>query len=242
MPQNRKMPLFSAQSLKFLRDLKKHNDREWFQPRKPLYDQLVKAPMLELIETVNRELVQVAPAFVTEPKKAIFRIYRDTRFAHDKTPYKTNTSAVFWQEGVDRKGGAVLYISLSADEIIVAGGSYMPTPPEMLALRQHLAEHHARFTKLLSSKPLQACFGELQGQSLQRAPKGFSPSHEAVEFLKRKQWLLRTSLDPRLAITDAFVSDVIKRMRLLLPFVNFMNEPLVKRAARVRDPLLATRM
>ena len=242
MPQNRRMPLFSAQSLKFLRDLKKHNEREWFQPRKPLYDQQVKAPMLELIETVNRELVQVAPAFVTDPKKAIFRIYRDTRFAHDKTPYKTNTSAVFWQEGIDRKGGAVLYISLSADEAIVAGGSYMPTPPELLALRQHLAAHHARFTKLLNSKPLQECFGELQGESLQRAPKGFDPAHEAIDLLKRKQWLLRTPLNPQLAITDAFVPEVVKRVRLLLPFVNFLNEPLIQRAARVRDPLLITRV
>ena len=235
------MPLFSVQSLKFLRDLKKHNDRDWFQPRKPLYDEHVKAPMLELIEAVNRELANAAPAFVTEPKKAIFRIYRDTRFAHDKTPYKTNTSALFWQQRADRKGGAVLYISLSAAEAVVAGGSYMPTPPELLALRQHLAEHHARFEKILKPKALRECFGELRGEVLQRAPKGFDADHRAVGLLKRKQWLLRTALDPKLAITDDFVPEVLKRIRLLLPFVTFLNEPLVKRAARVRDPLTVDR-
>ncbi len=235
------MPLFSAQSLKFLRDLKKHNDRDWFQPRKALYEELVKTPMLELIETVNRELATTAPAFVTEPKKAIFRIYRDTRFAHDKTPYKTNASALFWQQRADRKGGAVLYISLSAAETVVAGGSYMPTPPELLALRQHMAEHHARLAKILKAKPLLDCFGDLRGDLLQRAPQGFDPDHKAVDLLKRKQWLLRTSLDPQLAITDAFVPEVLKRIRLLIPFVTFLNEPLVKRAARVRDPLLIER-
>src|SRR4051812_31420700 len=94
--QNREMPLFSPQSLKFLRDLKKHNDREWFQPRKATYDEHVKAPMLAFIEIINSELAKIAPEFVTEPKKALFRIYRDTRFANDKTPYKTNTSALFW--------------------------------------------------------------------------------------------------------------------------------------------------
>ncbi len=235
------MPLFSAQSLKFLRDLKKHNDRDWFQPRKPLYEEHVKAPMLELIESVNRELAATAPAFVTEPKKALFRMYRDTRFAHDKTPYKTNTSALFWQQRADRKGGAVLYISLSAAEAVVAAGSYMPTPPELLALRQHIAEDHARLTKILKAKALRECFGDLRGDLLQRAPKGFAADHQAVELLKRKQWLLRTALDPQLAITDAFVPEVLKRIRLLIPFVTFLNEPLVKRAARVRDPLLTGR-
>lgn len=235
------MPLFSAQSLQFLRDLKKHNDRDWFQPRKALYDEHVKAPMLELIETVNRELATAAPAFVTEPKKAMFRVYRDTRFAHDKTPYKTNTSALFWQKQADRKGGAVLYVSLSAAEAVVAGGSYMPTPPELLSLRQHMAEHHARFAKILKSKPLRDCFGDLRGDLLQRAPKGFDPDHKAVDLLKRKQWLLRMALDPQLAITDGFAPEVLKRIRLLLPFVTFLNEPLVKRAARVRDPLLTGR-
>jgi len=236
------MAPFTAQSLKFLRDLKKHNDRDWFQPRKALYDEHVKGPMLELIETVNRDLASAAPAFVTEPKKAMFRIYRDTRFAHDKTPYKTNTSALLWQKQADRKGGAVLYISLSAAEAVVAGGSYMPTPPELLALRQHMAEHHARLAKILKSKALRDCFGDLRGDQLQRAPKGFDPDHRAADLLKRKQWLLRTSLDPQLAITDAFVPEVLKRIRLLLPFVAFLNEPLVKRAARVRDPLLIERV
>jgi uncharacterized protein (TIGR02453 family) len=232
------MPFFTAQSLKFLRDLKRHNDRDWFQPRKALYDEQVREPMLALIGKINHELARVEPGFITEPKKALFRMYRDTRFSNDKTPYKTNTSALFWRKQTDKLGGAVLYVSLSSTEAVVAGGSYMPTPPELLMLRQHMAEHHARFGKILKSKALRECFGELRGDQLQRAPKGFDPNHKAIDLLKRKQWLLRTALDPKMATTDEFVPEVLKGIRLLIPFVNFLNEPLLKKAARARDPLM----
>lgn len=234
-------PVFSPDSLKFLRNLKKHNDRDWFQPRKHLYEEHVKEPMLRLIGAINRELERIEPGFVTEPGKALFRIYRDTRFSHDKTPYKTHVSALFWRKQTDRKGGAVLYISLSSAEAVVAGGSYAATPPELLAIRQHLAEHHVRLEKILNVKALRTCFGELRGDQLQRAPKGFDPEHEAIDLLKRKQWLLRSTLAPEMATAEQFVPEVLSRIRLLIPFVSFLNEPLVKRAARVRDPLLVER-
>src|SRR4051794_35522588 len=169
LSQNRDMPLFSPQSLKFLRDLKKHNDREWFQPRKALYEEHVKEPMFALIQKINHELAGTAPGFVTEPKKAMLRIYRDTRFSQDKTPYKTNASALFWRKQTGRLGGAVLYISISPAECVIAGGSYMPSPPELLAMRQHLAENHARLKTILKPKALKDAFGELRGEQLQRA-------------------------------------------------------------------------
>ncbi|MEO8132147.1 MAG: DUF2461 domain-containing protein [Bryobacteraceae bacterium] len=235
------MPVFSQQSLKFLKDLKKHNDRDWFQPRKAQYEECVKAPTLALIEAINLELATAAPEFVTEPKKALFRIYRDTRFSQDKTPYKTHTSALFWQKQANRKGGGVLYVALSAKEAVVAGGSYMPTPQELLLLRQHIAEHYPRLIKILKTKAVRMQFGELNGSELQRAPKGFDPQHQAIAFLKRKQWGLRTALDPQLATTDEFVPEVLKRIRLLLPLARFLNEPLVKQASRAKDPLLVQR-
>src|SRR3954453_21665396 len=144
LSQNRGMPLFSPQSLKFLRDLKKHNDRDWFQPRKALYEELVKEPMHALIQKINHELAGSAPGFVTDPKKAMLRIYRDTRFSQDKTPYKTHAAALFWRKQAGKLGGAVVYLSLSPVEFVIAGGSYMPSPPELLAIRQPLAENHAR--------------------------------------------------------------------------------------------------
>lgn len=230
-------PLFSSESVKFLRNLKTHNERDWFQPRKHIYDEHVKGPMLALIEIINGELEGIEPSFVTDPAKAMFRIYRDTRFTHDKTPYKTHSSALFWRKSVDRKGGAVLYVSVSPAEAVVAGGSYAPTPPELLAIRQHLAEHHQRFQKLLRVKSLREAFGELKGDMLQRAPKGFDPEHKEIDLIKRKQWLLRSALDPKTITTDAFVPEVLRLIRLLIPFVSFLNEPLIQRLSRPRDPL-----
>jgi uncharacterized protein (TIGR02453 family) len=233
-------PLFSSESVKFLRNLKSHNERDWFQPRKHIYDEHVKAPMLALIEIINGELEGTEPSFVTDPAKAMFRIYRDTRFTHDKTPYKTHSSALFWRKSVDRKGGAVLYVSVSPSEAVVAGGSYAPTSSELLAIRQHLSEHHQRFQKILNVKSLKAAFGELRGDMLQRAPKGFETEHKAIELIKRKQWLLRSALDPKIVTTEAFVPEVLRLTRLLIPFVSFLNEPLIKRLSRARDPLLET--
>jgi uncharacterized protein (TIGR02453 family) len=237
MSQNKGMALFSAQSLKFLRDLKKHNDRDWFQPRKAIYEEHVQQPMHVLIQKVNHELAGIAPGFVTEPKKAMLRIYRDTRFSQDKTPYKTHASALFWRKQTGKLGGAVLYLSISSAECVVAGGSYMPSPPELLALRQHLAENHGRLKTILKVKALKGAFGELRGEQLQRAPKGFDPNHKAIELLKQKQWYLRASLEPQAVTEETFVADTLKKVRLLIPLLNFLNEPLLSKAARPKDPL-----
>src|SRR5579884_1035782 len=133
-------PGFPQEALQFLRALKKNNRREWFQPRKEKYDALVKAPMIELVEAVNAELVRFAPDYVTEAKKAIFRIYRDTRFSADKTPYKTNVSAAFGKSTMKNAG---LYFSVSPENVEVAGGLYHPERDVILWTRQYIAEHHA---------------------------------------------------------------------------------------------------
>src|SRR6266436_2992270 len=88
-------PGFPSEALTFLKNLSRHNDREWFQARKETFEAKVKAPMAELVEAINKELLDFAPDHITDPKKAIYRIYRDTRFSADKTPYKTHIGAIF---------------------------------------------------------------------------------------------------------------------------------------------------
>ena len=100
--------------IQFFRSLKRNNRREWFQPRKHLYEQQVKEPMLELVSAINGELMKFAPDYVTDPKKALFRIYRDTRFSADKTPYKTHVAASFWRRGADHTGAGGFYFSVVA--------------------------------------------------------------------------------------------------------------------------------
>ena len=102
-------PGFSPNALSFLRALKRNNRREWFQPRKEKYEALIKAPMLEMVACLNEELARFAPAYVTPPEKAVYRIYRDTRFSPDKTPYKTHIAAIFPRHsGGEARGRGVL--------------------------------------------------------------------------------------------------------------------------------------
>src|SRR5271169_4367613 len=108
---------FPPEALTFLRALKKHNEREWFQPRKETYEEKVKAPMIELVAVLMQRLADFAPEYVADPAKAVYRIYRDTRFSKDKTPYKTHIAAVFTPQGQGKESGAGYYFSVTPDEI-----------------------------------------------------------------------------------------------------------------------------
>jgi uncharacterized protein (TIGR02453 family) len=221
---------FPAEALAFFRGLEKRNTREWFQPRKSVYEEMVRAPMTALVEEVNRELVRAgAPEYVTGPAKAIYRIYRDTRFSADKTPYKTHIAAVFPRRGLEKHAGAGLYFSVSHKEIEVAGGVYMPGPEQLLAIRTYLAEKHEEFRRVIANKTLRALMGELYGASLSRVPKGFPADHPAADLIKRKQWLFYVLLDPGLAATPELVQEIAKRFRVMIPFVELLNAPLVAR-------------
>jgi uncharacterized protein (TIGR02453 family) len=164
---------FSRTALRFLSDLEANNDREWFQPRKEQYDQLLRDPMMRLVNAINRELAKDAPEYLTDPAKAIYRIYRDTRFSADKTPYKTHIGALLWDRRLDKNSAAALYFHLSAKEVLIAGGVYKPLPEVLLAIRQHIADHHERLRAILRRKAVREKLGELQGESLNRPPKGW---------------------------------------------------------------------
>src|SRR5215813_11535871 len=173
---------FSPDALAFLRALKRNNRREWFQPRKEKYEALIKAPMCELVECLNAEFPRFAPDYVTPPSKAVYRIYRDTRFSHDKTPYKTHISAIFPHRTAIKREGAVFYMHFTEKDILAFGGVYGPERDELLAYRTLLAEHHEEFRALLRDKKLRRTVGDLQGEQMTRVPKGFAPDHPAEDL------------------------------------------------------------
>ncbi len=217
---------FPKEAMTFLRVLKRNNNREWFQPRKQEYEEKVKAPMAAMVSAINEPLGRFAPDYVTDPRKAIFRIYRDTRFSPDKTPYKTHIAASFTRRGLERGASAGLYFSVSPEEIEVAGGIYMPGREELLAVRNHLADHHKRFRLILKNRQLRTLVGDLWGEQLSRAPKGFPPDHPAADLLRYKHWVVYVLLDPALATTPDFLPEVVKRFRAMTPLVEFLNEPM----------------
>ena len=220
----------------FFRSLKRNNRREWFQPRKHLYEQHVKGPMIELVNALNTEFARFAPEYASDPKKAIFRIYRDTRFSSDKTPYKTHIAASFGRRGGLRMAVGGFYFSVSHDQIEVAGGIYHPQPETMLLVRTHIAERHEELRRLLANRKLTRFFGGVQGDALTRAPKGFDPNHPAIGLIKMKDWILDATLDPALATTPGLYREIVDRFRVMAPLMEFLNRPFLARK-RPRDLL-----
>lgn len=232
---------FTKDSLIFLADLAENNDRDWFTPRKEDYKRLVQAPMLELAAELNRSLARFAPEFCTDPQKAVFRVYRDVRFGKDKRPYKTNIAAFFWNAKVAKKSGPGLYLSISPEQVMIAGGLYSPGAPEALLLRQHIARHHERLRELLAAKALRRRFSEMDTESLQRAPKGFSPDHPAIDLLTRKSWVLASTDDGDICLKPRFASSTAAAFESLTPFLQFLDEPFAAHTRRTKDPLMEPR-
>jgi uncharacterized protein (TIGR02453 family) len=223
---------FPEAGYEFLRELKENNRREWFQPRKEMYEATVKAPLGELVEALNAEFARFAPEYITEPKRAIYRIYRDVRFSKEKHPYKTNAAAGFHASAVEKESLAGYYVSVSPFEIEIAGGIYMPRPEQMLAIRNRIAEGWEEWAALVGDKRRQRVAGEVKGEALTRTPKGFAKEHPAEFWLRKKQWLYwDTGLDPALALRPGFVKEIARRFEAMYPVIRFLNGALGGRKA-----------
>lgn len=230
---------FPPEALRFFRELARNNNREWFQAHKHVFEDKVKAPMIQLVEAVNEELMAFAPEHVTEPREAIYRIYRDTRFSPDKTPYKTHIAANFPRRGFEKHKAAGYYFGVSPTEVEIAGGVYMPGPEELLAIRSFLAENYEDFREVISNRTLRALMGDLAGEQLRRPPKGFPSNHPAEDLLRRKQWYFYVTLDPDLATTPRLLPELVRRFRALRPFIETLNRPLLERRRSARAELAA---
>lgn len=222
-----RFPGFPKEGLQFLGDLKKNNDREWFKARKTVYEETIKAPMIELVLALGEEFESFAPGYLTDPKKAIYRIYRDTRFSNNKAPYKTHVAASFNHKSLVKHAAAGFYFHFSPEELLVGGGVYMPGSAELLAIRRHISADPAAYRSIVSARPFERYFGEVTGERLKRPPKGFLPDDPAVEVLKQKQFLAAESLDPELALSPKLLPELRKRFAALAPFIEYLNQPLL---------------
>jgi uncharacterized protein (TIGR02453 family) len=221
-----KFPGFSAEGIEFLRELKENNDREWFTPRKQIYEEQLRLPMVELVRAIHGAMMSFAPQYVGEPAKCVFRIYRDTRFSKDKTPYKTHVAASFSRNGLEKRG-AGYYVGLSSEYIGVGGGLYGPEPDVLRAVRQSIAEDYAGFRKTFEPAKVRKLMGEIQGESTTRPPKGFDPEDPAIEHLKRKQHFFMTRLDLEVATSAKLLPEIVKRFEAITPLIEFLDRPLL---------------
>lgn len=190
---------------RFLAELSENNNRAWFVMNQPRYE-ILRAEFLELVTRLIADISKFDPAVAAcNPKKALFRINRDVRFAHDKSPYKTTFSAAITASGLKKPsqgGGPAYYFQIDENEkLLVAAGEYMPPSDRLLAIRQHVIGDATGFGKLLKNRKLNDNFGGLQQEGkLVRPPKGFAADSPHVEWLKLKSFIIwkETSLKTRI--------------------------------------------
>ncbi len=221
--------------MRFLRALRRNNRREWFNARKSIYEAEVKAPMLDLLAAINHQLASFAPEMVTQPNKAMLRIYRDIRFSHNKQPYKTHVAAYFKPQGLFRTSGAGFYLHISPQEVVVAAGAYRPDREQLLAMRMHIAKHHQRLRAILKNRQLRKWMDGLEGDQLSRTPKGFAKDHPAEDLLRHKQWAVSAELPAAVATSPKLLWEITARFQAAWPLVGFLNQPLVGQRNRAKN-------
>lgn len=220
---------FSAEAFRFLADLKRNNRRDWFLERKSTYLREVRDPMEHFVEAIGARLEGFAPEFVANPRTSVYRIYRDTRFSADKSPYKPHVAALFPHRELGKHQGAGFYVHVAPDDVFVGGGLYRPERQDLLAVRTRLSSEHRAFQSLVSRPVFRRMFRELSGEQLQRVPRGFPSDHPAADLLRHKQFLARRNLDSRVAQTPDFTGEVIRTFRALLPICRFLNDAILAR-------------
>ena len=230
-------PWFHEEGLKFLRGLKRNNRREWFEPRRPLFEREVKQPMLRVIEQVTEAMMDFAPAHVRPAQKCMMRIYRDTRFSSDKRPYKSNVAAWWTHSGLDKTSGGGYYFHLTSEELVIAAGVYMPAKEQLYAIRSYLLDQHAELRRLLHGKKLRALMSLDERAALTRPPKGFPAEHPAMDLLKCRQWGVHATLAAEAALQPTLVKEIVRRFRLAAPLVALLNQPLTAAIERKKPRL-----
>jgi uncharacterized protein (TIGR02453 family) len=214
---------FQKSSFEFLKELKKHNDRDWFNANKERYlkehEQVIRFADTLLSEMNKHDVIETPNG-----KKSLHRIYRDIRFSKDKTPYNTHWGGSFSRATKLRRGS--YYFHLSPGNSFAAGGFWGPNPEDLKRIRDEFSYDYKTIKKILESKKIKDTFGKLEGEKIKTTPKGFNPDDEAIDLLRYKQFLLIKKFTDKEVLSDGFakqLSDAFKQMR---PFLDYMSEAL----------------
>jgi len=218
---------FPKEGIKFLKDLKRNNNRTWFAKHKSEYESFVKFPMQCLVDSLKTPVSKFAPEIDINPKRNIFRIYRDTRFSKDKTPYKTHIAAVFHLKG-GWQNSAGFYIEISFDGIYVGGGFYMPNSSQLKRIRMAIVENAKEFISIIDDSRFVKRFGTIQGEKLKRIPVGFTDNHFMGEWLKYKQFYAGVEWKTEECLNEKFISKVVSVYKDIYPLVKFLNRAVGK--------------
>jgi uncharacterized protein (TIGR02453 family) len=233
---------FSPRAFGFFRQLRRHNTREWFATHRDLYEAEVRRPLAALVEDVDVWLSVVAPEILGDPRRSIFRIHRDVRFARDKSPYKTHAACWFYHQDAGRgvggeaaHGGAGFYFHLSPQECFLGGGIWMPPPPALAKIRAAIAEDPRGFGRLVEPPAFRRRFGRLDEEAmLKRLPRGYAPGHPAERWLRYRSFTCGRELALREVQSPGLARTLARDFARLLPLIRWLNNSLGFRPAASR--------
>ena len=211
--------MFTADTFDFLRELRENNDRAWFAQNKHRYETAVRDPTLKFISAFGAKLAKISPHLVADPRPvggSLFRIYRDTRFSRDKSPYKIHIGIHFFHERA-KKAPSVpgFYLHLQPGESFAAAGIWHPDPAALEQLRRSIAADSPEWRDLRKSKL------PIEGRSLKRPPRGYPADHRYVEDLKRTDFVTSIRLDEAQLLSPKFTSDFAAACKKMSPMVRF---------------------
>lgn len=213
--------------LTFLSELKENNNKEWFDLNRNRYEASRKKVLL-LTERVIHEIAKFDSEIgLQDPKNCVFRIFRDVRFATDKTPYKTNMGS-YISPGGRKSINAGYYIHIEPDGSFVGGGSYCPPADALKALRTEIFDHPEEFKQLISKNSFQKIYTEMYDDKLKTAPKGFPKDFPEIDLLKYKSYAFTSKLDDSVVTSDSYISHIVESMKELYPVNRFLNVALEK--------------
>lgn len=217
---------FPAGFFRFFEDLAENNDRNWFEANKARYEADVAEPCLSFIAVMSERLPKFAPTFTAIAKKqggSMFRIYRDTRFSKDKSPYKTNAGLHFRHRLGKNAHAPGYYLHLEPGSVFAGGGMWRPESAALLAIRKRIAEKRGEWKKVVTDSGLTGMFGALdEGDPLQRPPRGFEADHAFVDDLKKRSFFVMKKGTIKAARGPGFVDEVAECYDKAGPLMKFL--------------------
>ena len=215
---------FSPATFRFFRALARNNNRDWFAAHRDEYERHVRQPYLDLIADMQAPLAKISRHFRADPCKvggSLYRYFRDTRYSHNKMPYKPWQGARFFHERRHEIHAPGFYLHIEPGHCWAGGGLWQPEPPALRRIRDFIADNPAAWKRATQSAPFRRDLG-FRGESLKRPPRGFDATHKLIDDLKRKDFVAGASFDDHLACSDELLSWVVDRFRRVAPMVDYL--------------------
>lgn len=219
---------FPRDFFRFFQELEANNNRAWFQDNKDRYLQSVVHPMSAFITAMAPRLKRISPHYRADPKPhggSMFRIYRDTRFSKDKTPYKTHAACQFRHTAGKDAHAPGFYAHFAPDQLYFGGGIWRPPGGHLATIREAIVDNPNAWSRIRNAKAMRER-GGLKGDRLKRAPRGFDPEHRHVEDLKLKSFYVTAEAKPTLALSGEVVNEAAAAFRVATGLNRFITEAL----------------